>query len=117
MQIQTVTYSRLVSGPGYSNQTIGATAFVDEGEEPENALAAVEVFVTNQHNLRRKTSDEIMQLEQSFWDKRREFSDLERKIAAATERWEAVKTVSAALGIDLTQKLGREGDDLDDIPF
>lgn len=116
MKIQTVTYSSLVSGPGYSNRTIAATGTVDEGEAPENALAALESWVVYQHNLRRKTEDEIAALDHDFWEKRAELRSIEDKIAAATKRFEAVKVISKALGVDLAAKLGPEFS-LDDVPF
>jgi hypothetical protein len=116
MKIQTVTYSRLVSGPNFSNQTIGATAEVEGVEAPENALAALESWVAYQHELRRKTSQDLYQAEQDVWERKSTLRKIEDQIAAATERWEQVKAVSAALGVDLTARLGAEAD-LENVPF
>ncbi len=117
MKIQTVTFSRLVSGPSFSNTTISATATLDAEEAPENALAELETWVGYQHELRRKTSDELYQADQTLWDARSQLGKLTSQIEAAKERFEAVKVVSAALGVDLTKPLGKEGMTLDDVPF
>lgn len=49
MKITQVEYRRLVTYGHFENQTIGAVADVEPGEEPEDALAKLEQFVADQH--------------------------------------------------------------------
>jgi hypothetical protein len=45
MKIETVTYRKLVSGPGYNNKAVEATAAVEKGETPEDALLGLTAWV------------------------------------------------------------------------
>jgi uncharacterized protein (DUF3084 family) len=45
MKIQTVEYRRLVTGPGYNNLTVGATASLGADETPIEALTDLEDWV------------------------------------------------------------------------
>lgn len=113
MKIQTVTYSRLVSGPGYSNTTIGATAILETQDTPESALAQIEAWVGEQHSSRDTTSQVVATLEQERWDLQRKNNTLLSEISDAQRRYEAIKRLSERLGIDLLARVS----DLDDIPF
>lgn len=52
MKITQVEYRRLESFGDFQNQTIGAVAIVEPGEEPQDALAKLEQFVADMHSRR-----------------------------------------------------------------
>lgn len=116
MKITQITYSRLVSGPGYSNTTIGATANLEPEDSPEYALQQLENWVDKEFNEREQARQRVYDEEQQVYRINRDIDTLDAKLNQARERWETVKVVSAKLGIDLTQRLGSEID-LDDVPF
>jgi hypothetical protein len=50
VQITTVRYRKLVSGPGYENKAVEAEAIVEHGETPEDALLQLSDWVHCQLN-------------------------------------------------------------------
>lgn len=113
MEIQSVTYSRLVSGPGYSNTTIGATAILESSDTAETALEQLEAWVGEQHASRDTTGQVVATLEAERWELQRKNNALLSEIKDAQRRYEAIKRLSEALGIDLLARVS----DLDDVPF
>ncbi len=89
MQIKKVEYRRLVSGPGFNNESIGAVAEV--GEEGEDAaLDRLKDWVDEKFSERRldeKTRDDIARMESQVRNLQYEQERLERKIAGARETW------------------------------
>lgn len=113
MKIQTVTFSRLVSGPGYSNTTIGATAILETQDTPEAALAQVERWVNDEFGRRDEQGYAARNANFDLVTAQQQLMVVQDQLEVAQRRWEAVKTLSEALGVDLHSKIAS----LDDIPF
>lgn len=62
MKIKTVTFRRLVSGPGFSNTAIEATAEVEPAETAELAFGRLCAWVAEQHGLERQIGDRWYEL-------------------------------------------------------
>lgn len=92
MQIQSVTYSRLVSTGRYENAKTGATARVEDGETPEEALVKLREWVTGQLDA---TAEESAELRERRCDLNRVEAELDR----AKIRWERAKGFLAKHGL------------------
>lgn len=99
--ITKVTFSKLVSGPDHSNETIGVEAVVEEGELPsltlEKAINWVEVRVaerTNQSHAVVNTAERLEFLLQQIKNKQRE-------LELAQANWDRVKVLFEKVGIRL----------------
>lgn len=114
MKITTVSYSRLVSGDNYSNQTIGATANLETQDTPQAALAQLEAWVGEQFQRRRDEAEERQGLVSHRWALENEIGVLEGRLETAQRRWQALQDLSAKLGVDLYTRFKIE---LDDVPF
>lgn len=57
MKIDRVTYRRLVTGDNYSNRAIEASAQVEDGDTPENALFNLSLWVASALNDPKKSPD------------------------------------------------------------
>lgn len=45
MKITKITYSKLISWPGYNNETHGAEAIVEDGDKPDDVRTELIYFV------------------------------------------------------------------------
>jgi len=113
VKIQTVTYNRLLSGENFSNQTIGATALVDPEQSPEDALDELERWVADRFIQRGVDKAAVYEVRNKVYLAQHELMLTEDKLAVAKRRWESVKKLSEALGVDLTDRIAS----LDDVPF
>ena len=113
MKIQTVTYSRLVSGPGYSNQTIGATAILESFDTPSTALEQLERWVNDEYGKREEQGIALRNANHDLYETQVQLNRTRSELETAQARWEAVKRLSERLGVDLLARVS----DLDDIPF
>jgi hypothetical protein len=113
MKIQTVTYSRLVSGPGYSNQTIGVTAVLESQDSPEAALAQLERWVSDQFGQRELLAIDARDASYELSQAQQQLMVITDQLEVAQRRWEAVKKLSEALGVDLHSRIAT----LDEVPF
>lgn len=95
-RIARVSYRRLVSGEGYSNEAVEATVDVNEGT-PEGALAIAEAFV----NKRLEQVADIQQLRDEMWKLQTEISQLTADKVRHADALEAVKTILAKNGVDV----------------
>jgi hypothetical protein len=113
VKIQTVTYSRLVSGPGYSNQTIGATAVLEPEDSPEAALTQLERWVNDEFGQREQLAIDARNASYELSQAQHQLMVIADQLEVAQRRWEAVKKLSEALGVDLHSKIAT----LDEVPF
>ena len=65
MKITKITYSKLVSWPGYNNETHGAEAIVQNDENPDDVRTDLIYFVDNIIN-KRKAAHEAKYFENSL---------------------------------------------------
>lgn len=113
MKIQSVTYSRLVSGPNYSNFTIGATATLESFDTPDTALEQLQKWVNDQFGKREEQGFAIRDANHDLYETQVQLQNTRAELAAAQQRWEAIKRLGERLGVDLLARVS----DLDDIPF
>jgi hypothetical protein len=113
MKVRSVTYSRLVSGPGYSNQTIGATAVLESFDTPEAALAQLERWVNDQFGQREEQGFALRNAQHELYEVQVQLNHTRCELEIAQQRWEAVKGLSERLGVDLLARVSG----VDDIPF
>lgn len=86
MKIQTIEYRRLKTGPGYTNETVGATAILEPDDIPVEVLNALRGWVNLQLGIR----EDIDALAQRTSDARWELERVNREIEQAKERWAKV---------------------------
>lgn len=113
MKFQTVTFSRLVSGPGYTNTTIGATAILESSDSPESALAQLEAWVSDQFGRRQEQGIELRNVQHDLYQAQVQLQNVREDLDLAQRRWEAVKALAERLGVDLTARTAG----LEEIPF
>jgi len=127
-RITQVEYRELVTGPGYNNTTIGATAEVREDESPERALVALEVWVRGEFARRGKEREELAELRRQRGQLIHENRKLSDAIAKQRAALEFLTGPRARLRYHLDRLARRfprlapaswrQGDDdLDDVPF
>jgi hypothetical protein len=105
LTITSVSYSRLVNLGNYENEKVQASARVADGQDPDVVLGGLKTWVSERVTDVQGTS----RLDNRVWDLRGELGDLERRISEARQKWNAVKPVLAAHGIDLP--------DFEELPF
>lgn len=93
MQIKTVRYSALLNLGNYSNEKIGFTAQVSEGETVEQVIEQL------REKVKQNGGTNAEELYEKMWQGRRELADLEQKIKKATEQWNATAEFLRAQGI------------------
>lgn len=78
MRITSVKYSRLISGPNFSNETIGCEIEVQPGDIPENAMHEARRFVAAQFGKYSVISDEEIRkkMDEAKKDMARKLNDL-----------------------------------------
>lgn len=126
MKIVAVEYRRLHSFGNYENETVGATAQVEDGRTPEDALSYLRTWVA----MRLSDSGEISTLKGEINELRWKKDDLERRIARMQGKWDEIMAFLARFGIerpaevpgDLSEILSPEPDDqpdeaLKELPF
>lgn len=50
MQITTITYERLKSGPGFNNERVGISVILSETDDPDEAFRKAKAFVDSKLN-------------------------------------------------------------------
>lgn len=122
MKIERVSYSYLSNLGDYSNERIEMEARLEEGEIPEDAIAALKDRV---HAL---AGEHIQRLEQRRYQIRQEIEQLHKRLEQARVDWEAVAEFLRAQGIkpnapaaplfnNLLQAASDDVEVLDQIPF
>ena len=104
MKITTVEYRRLVTGPGYNNTTVGATATVDANETPEDALNHLMAWVYRQYEQGR--ADEtaraaVTRFDEAIADRKAELARLDNELKETRKYWrETVVPFLQSLNLD-----------------
>lgn len=82
MRITSVRYSKLVSSPNFSNETVGVEIEVAPGDVPENAMHEARRFVAAQLGKHSVVSDEEVQrkIDEARKDMARKLNDLAMQI-------------------------------------
>lgn len=93
MQIKTISYSALINLGNYSNERIGFTAQLAEGESIPDAVAALRQQVVSNASLNSEKAQSML------YRSRDELAELERKIQKATNEWNAIAEFLRAQGI------------------
>lgn len=93
MKFQTVSYSALLNLGNYSNEKIGFTVEVDEGELPEK------IVETLRQKVREIGGPNAEELYSQMYDNRHKLAELNSKIQKATEQWNATAEFLRAQGI------------------
>lgn len=110
MKIVTVEYRRLRTFGGYQNETVGAVAEIESGQDADTTLAALREWVDAQlgdEGERRELTEAINDLR---WRK----DQMERDIARTEDRWKAITAFLEKLGIERPAEIP---DDLASLPF
>ena len=110
MKIVQVEYRRLRTFGDYQNETVGAVAQVEDGEDAVTALYTLRAWVDQELGDR----TEQRELSERVTDLRWKAEDYERKIARADERWKAIMAFMGSLGIERPAHIP---EDLSDLPF
>ncbi len=82
MLLKTVTYRKLVSSPGFSNEAVEATAFVGLELDPNKVLAELKLWV----NAQLEGSQELKSLNSQIHEKRFELDNLEVQCVRARQQ-------------------------------
>lgn len=96
LQITSVSYSRLVSLGNYENEKLGASARVEEDQDPVAALEQLKEWVA----CRSVTAQQQYELRDRYEDLHRQISDYESRLASAKRKWEAASKLLEAHGIN-----------------
>jgi hypothetical protein len=107
MRIVQVAYRRLRSFGNFSNETVGATAAVEDGRDPGDVLDELRVWVD--HNL--GAAEERLGMAAEIDALRYRKDDLERAVAQLKLRHEAATKFLEAAGIPVPPRW------LEDLPF
>lgn len=110
MKIVQVEYRRLRTFGDYQNETVGAVAQVEDGEDSVTALYTLRAWVDQQMGDR----SEQRELTQRVTDLRWQAEDYERKVARADKRWRDIIAFLEKLGIERPADIP---EDLSDLPF
>ncbi len=95
-QITSVNYSRLANLGNYENEKVGASARVDEGQDPDIVLSELRQWVDG----KLQDIDEYREMEERRLNLTRNLGDLEGKVAAAGRMWEKAQTFLRAHGLE-----------------
>lgn len=93
MKIKTVEYSALINLGNYSNEKIGFTAEIHEGETVEQVVEAL------RQKVRENGGTNAEDLYKTLYRGRTELRELEQKIAKARQHWEATAEFLKAQGL------------------
>ncbi|MGE3267111.1 MAG: hypothetical protein AB7P40_00075 [Chloroflexota bacterium] len=110
MRIVTVEYRRLRTYGGYQNETVGAVAQVDDGEDAETALAKVRTWVNVQLGSHEDERVLAARVESLRW----EAESAENRLARANEKWAALIAFLDKLGIERPSEIPET---LEGLPF
>lgn len=114
MKIVQVEYRRLKTFGNYENETIGATAQVEDGESPYDTLQTVKAWVDGHLKIVEEDSD----LSRKVWRAEARLRELNGLIKSAGERFEYAKKILAAHGIDVPNDHGvYDDDEIEPLPF
>ena len=98
VRIERVTYRRLRNLGGYENDAVEATAAVERGEMPEQALMKLAEWVHDRLGL---SLDQVRALERRGRELKEEIGQLEDTIGILQGNWEVVRQRSAEKGLDV----------------
>lgn len=93
MEIKTVHYSALINLGNYSNEKIGFSAELSEGESVEQAIESLRQKIKEVAGLNAEEVDQLL------YRGRREIKELERKLQKARQEWDATAEFLRAQGI------------------
>lgn len=93
MKITTVHYSALINLGNYSNEKIGFSAELSEGESPEQAIEALRQKIKEVAGLNSEEVDSLL------YKGRREIEKIEHKLHKARQQWDATAEFLRAQGI------------------
>ncbi len=93
MEIKTVHYSALLNLGNYSNEKIGFTAQVNDGETVEQVIEQL------REKVKQNGGTNAEELYETMWKGQRELADLEQKIRKATDQWNATAEFLRTQGI------------------
>lgn len=99
MKIQTVTYRRHKNLGNYENETLEATAIVEEGDDFEAAIELLSAEVNANLGINEKLQD----LKSKKTQLEEDIEKLELQIKTATERWQKIEQFFTKLGVDLSE--------------
>jgi hypothetical protein len=116
MNIETVTFRRLYNLGNYENESIEASAIVDE-HGPEHALETLRVWCDGQHKLELERLGKAEDQRRAIAEHEYTLSSLKTDIAAMERAWLKAKNFLVALHIDLPSLYVLAKIDDDDIPF
>lgn len=96
MQITSVSYSRLVSLGNYENEKLGASARVEDDEDPVAALETLKEWVA----CRSVTAQQQYEINDRYQDLARQVGDYESRLESAKRKWESAAKILEAHGIN-----------------
>ena len=105
MIITSVNFRKLVTGPGYSNKAVEATAAVIDGDDPELILIELRQWVEKQLGERSYVEDPVEVRNQLDW-LHSQRDDAKRQLADAETRLK-----------DIRDKIAKNSPVDDDLPF
>lgn len=108
MKIQSVTYRRHKNLGDYNNESLEATAQIEETDDLERVILALRDFVTEQLTI----PESVTSLKSEQVSLEQEASRLQAQIKSAQERWDKIQQFFEKLGVKLSTVV-----EVDDIPF
>lgn len=92
MKITSVTYRRLQSLPGFSNQAVEATAELEPNETPDIAIERLKAWVHCQLDKGGKDANRLADVQGEVWMKEQELAGLQSEVDALTVRKETLQS-------------------------
>jgi predicted nucleic acid-binding Zn-ribbon protein len=105
MIIKSIEYGKTASIGNYTTERLYATAELEEGESPEQALTELQTWVDDRLNLKKEVQD----LGKQRLELTDQLKELQRNIGDAEVKWNKTKAFLEKHGVDPSQ--------YDDIPF
>ena len=96
MKITSVSYTKLQTLHGYNNERVGATAEVEEGENPDMVLNLLKDWVNGHLDGRMITVETRDNIQELVYRK----ESLERELEILNQRWEKAKEFLVLHGLD-----------------
>lgn len=112
--ITSVSYSRLVNLGDYQNEKLGASARVEEGDDPSVVLENLRYWVERDLKLRREAKTALEEIQDALWKAKNQHQQLQRGIEQMQKKWQQMRDLLHVLGLGIPGEYQRQ---YDDIPF
>lgn len=101
MKIERIEYRQLKTFGNYENETVGATAVLEDGESPSDALADLKQWVRNELAMSISGRETRQQTRYEIESQQRELDALNESIETAKAKWDKAKAFLEKHGLQV----------------